>query len=63
MSEELLTVKELAEVLKVKKSWVYGKSRQRGSNAIPMIRAGKYCRFRLEKVLEWLERKGDEARL
>ena len=62
-NEELLTVDELAKKLHTPHSWIYSRTRQTGSDTIPMIRVGKYCRFRLAEVLEWLERKSDEARL
>ena len=60
MTEQLLTVKELAERLKIPVSWVYGKTRKKGGDAIPNIRVGKYSRFRLEEVLDWLELKNKE---
>ena len=52
---ELITVDELADRLKVPKSWVYGKTKEKGSDAIPRIQTGKYIRFDYEKVIEWLE--------
>ena len=51
----LLTVTELAAALRVKPSWVYGETRQTGSGAIPRLKVGKYLRFRLGDVLNWLE--------
>ena len=54
---EFLTPDELAEKLKVNKSWVYRQTRQKGSDSIPRIRAGKYLRFNLPSVLDWLEQK------
>ena len=60
MTEQLLTVKELAERLKTPVSWVYGKTRMKGGDAIPNIRVGKYIRFQLEEVLDWLELKNKE---
>ena len=60
MTEQLLTVEELAEELKTPQSWIYSRTRQTGPDTIPMIRVGKYCRFRLSDVLEWLhKRQGD----
>ncbi|MBC8418526.1 MAG: helix-turn-helix domain-containing protein [Desulfobacterales bacterium] len=50
--EPLLTVEELAAVLKVPRSWIYRMTRLK---KIPVIKAGKYCRFRLSRVLEHLE--------
>ena len=64
MNEQLLTVDELAEYLNFPKSWVYHRTRQRGPNAIPVIRCKKYCRFVISDVLEWLEKQAEgEARL
>ena len=57
MEEKLLDVQQLAEKLVTPKSWIYGRTRQRGPDAIPMIRVGKYCRFRLSDVLAWLEKR------
>ena len=51
----LLSVDELAESLKVPKSWVYSRSREKGPDAIPRIRVGKYLRFELSQVMEWLK--------
>ena len=59
MNQNLLTVDELAESLKVKKSWVYGKSRETGEDSIPMIKVGKYCRFVLDDVLAWLKERNE----
>ncbi len=56
MEDQLLTVELLAKKLNLKKSWVYHRTRQKGSGRIPHYRAGKYCRFRLVDVLEWLKR-------
>lgn len=56
MNEELLTSDELAKEIKTPVSWVYSRTRQKGSDTIPMIRVGKYCRFRLSEVLAWLEK-------
>ena len=55
MNQNLLTVDELAASLSVQKSWVYSKSREKGPGAMPKIKVGKYCRFVLDDVLEWLK--------
>ncbi len=55
MNDCLLDVDELAESLKVRKSWVYSKTRETGPGSIPRLMVGKYCRFRLPDVLAWLE--------
>lgn len=51
----LLTVDDLAQQLKVKPSWIYGETRKTGKGSIPRIRVGKYLRFRLEEVMDWLK--------
>jgi excisionase family DNA binding protein len=58
---ELRTVKELAEALKVKPSWIYGQTRKKGQGSMPKIRVGKYLRFSLEDVLEWLRKRQSET--
>jgi len=52
----LLTVEELAQALKVPKSWVYACTRKK-RDAIPHLRVGRYPRFDLPQVLAWLESK------
>jgi len=54
---ELLTISELAEKLKVTKSWLYAQSRIKGENSIPKLRVGKYIRFDESEVLQWLKEK------
>ena len=50
-----LTIDEMAKILKVPKSWVYSRTRETGPNTIPRVRVGKYLRFRLDDVMDWLE--------
>jgi hypothetical protein len=47
--------KQLADRWNVPVSWVYNQTRQRGPNAIPKLKLGKYCRFIPEVVDAWLE--------
>jgi excisionase family DNA binding protein len=57
---ELLTVDEVAAVLKVSRSWVYEHTRSRGiprSERLPHIKVGKYVRFDARAVRAFLERK------
>jgi len=56
MTDQLLTVEELAEELKTPPSWIYSRTRQTGPDTIPMIKVGKYCRFNLQEVLSWLKK-------
>lgn len=61
MNHDLLTIDELAERVKVRKSWVYGETRKSGEGSIPRLKVGKYLRFSLAEVLEWLRKRPDEA--
>lgn len=51
----LLSTRQLATELNVPKSWVYSQSRRRAPDGIPIVRVGKYLRFELPAVLEWLK--------
>ena len=53
--DSLLTVEDVAELLKLPVSWIYERTRRRGIGRIPGFRLGKYWRFRRAEVLEWLE--------
>jgi excisionase family DNA binding protein len=50
----LLTVEEVASLLHVPVSWVYGRMRKTALERIPAYRVGKYWRFRAEEVMAWL---------
>lgn len=52
----LLTVGDVAGILRVPISWVYQRTRSRTKNRIPGFRLGKYWRFRESDVLAWIER-------
>ena len=56
MSLTLLSVEEIAERLNVPVSWVYSRTREKGPDAIPRLKVGKYVRFELEKVLAWIRK-------
>ena len=60
MPKHLETVDELAARLKVKKGWIYARTRENGPTAIPRIKIGKYLRFEPDEVDAWLERKSGE---
>jgi len=51
----LLNVHEVAELLQVPVSWVYGRTRKRSLERLPGYRLGKYWRFRKDEVLAWVE--------
>lgn len=50
-----LTVHEVAELLQVPVSWVYGRVRKRSTEQLPGYRVGKYWRFREEEILAWVK--------
>src|SRR6266540_3437664 len=55
---ELLTVEEVAGLLKVSPSWVYEHTRSRGTpraERLPHIRIGKYLRFEPGAIRAFLE--------
>ena len=57
---ELLTVADVAGLLRVSKSWVYEHTRSRGvtpTERLPHIRIGKYVRFDAQAVRAFLARK------
>lgn len=54
--QHLLTVREVAALLQVPVSWVYGRMRKRSSEQLPAYRMGKYWRFRGEEILGWIQR-------
>jgi excisionase family DNA binding protein len=57
---ELLTVDEVAKLLKVSKSWVYEHTRNRAtprSEQLPHIKLGKYVRFDPSAIRAFLGRK------
>ena len=52
----LLTVHEVAEILKVPVSWVYEHTRKRGAARLPHFKLGKYLRFEEQALREFLDR-------
>ncbi len=59
MNDYFLTVDELAKSLNVPKSWIYSRTRETGPDAMPSIKVGKYCRFVLDDVLNWLKKQNE----
>jgi len=58
--DELLTVDEVAALLKVPRSWVYEHTRSRGtprSERLPYIKLGKYLRFNAREIREFIQKK------
>ena len=61
---ELLTVDDVATLLKVNRSWVYEHTRSRGTGRaerLPYIKIGKYKRFDPQAVREFLLRRSKIA--
>lgn|GEM_PF-3257209 len=56
LADVLLTVEDVAKLLRVPESWVYERTRMRSADRIPGFRLGKYWRFREADVLAWIER-------
>jgi excisionase family DNA binding protein len=57
---ELLTVEDVAALLRVSKSWVYAHIRSRHmprTDRLPHIKVGKYVRFEMQAVRTFLKRK------
>ena len=57
---ELLTVEDVAALLKVSRTWVYEHTRSRGSaraERLPYLKIGKYKRFDPRSVREFLLRR------
>ncbi|PYU07223.1 MAG: hypothetical protein DMG33_05435 [Acidobacteria bacterium] len=51
----LLILQEVARLLQVPLSWVYGRLRKRSLGRLPGYRLGKYWRFREEEIWGWVE--------
>lgn len=54
---QLLSVHDVADLLQVPVSWVYGHTRDRCPDRIPGFRLGKYWRFDEADVLAWIQRR------
>jgi excisionase family DNA binding protein len=52
---DLLTVGEVAALLKVPVSWVYEHTRRRGMERMPHFKLGKYLRFCEREVFDWVD--------
>ena len=59
--KELLTINELAQKLKVPKSWIYTRTRETEPGSMPRLKIGKYLRFVESDVMEWLINKQREV--
>lgn len=52
----LLTIRQVADLLQVPVSWVYGRTRKRSLERLRGYRLGKYWRFDHDEVLAWVAR-------
>ena len=50
-ANDLMTVPEVAQYLRVPVSWVYGRTR---AQRIPMVRVGKHIRISRRALVTWL---------
>lgn len=57
LAMRLLTVKETAELLRVKPQWVYKMARR---GALPSLRLGRQIRIREESLETWLTERASE---
>jgi excisionase family DNA binding protein len=60
-SPVFLMLKELAELLRVKPRTIYDWVANERKTGIPVERAGGSLRFRLDKVLQWTEGRGQNC--
>lgn len=59
MDKELITINEMAEFLRVPKSWIYARTRETVPDSIPRVKVGKYVRFVKNEVMAWLKRQNE----
>ena len=59
MEQKLIGVNELAEILGVPPSWIYARSRETDPDSIPRLKVGKYVKFELDKVMDWIKEKNE----
>jgi hypothetical protein len=52
----LLTVHEVADLLRVRVSWVYERTRRQGAEKLPHFKLGKYLRFEARTLVEFIQR-------
>ena len=52
MSSRLLTAEQVAQMLGVRRDWVYAQSR---AGCIPTVTLGRYRRYRMEAIEDWID--------
>jgi excisionase family DNA binding protein len=59
--EPILAVEQVAERLQLKPSTVYELSRRRSRHPLPVLRVGKFLRFRWSEIERWLNESREET--
>ncbi len=54
--DEIWTVGDLAEALKIPKTKIYDLTMRKGRTAIPRFKVGRGLRFKKTEVLEWFDK-------
>lgn len=54
MENKILTVAQVAELLKVPISWVYKRTKRRAPDRLPHLKFGKYVRFEERAILAYI---------
>jgi excisionase family DNA binding protein len=55
VGEAILTIQDVAGLLKVPVSWVYDRLRGNARDRLPGYKLGKYWRFRRAEILAWFQ--------
>lgn len=56
--ENLIGIVKMAEKLDVQVSWLYQRTR---TNEIPHYKLGKYVKFDVQKILEWIRKQEEKT--
>jgi excisionase family DNA binding protein len=59
---ELLTVADVAALLKVSKSWIYERTRDGAEDRLPAVKLGKYLRFDRNDLRAYVDAKRAASR-
>jgi excisionase family DNA binding protein len=59
--EPILTIEQVAERLELKPSTIYELTRRRNRHPLPVLRAGKFLRFRWSEIERWLNESREET--
>jgi excisionase family DNA binding protein len=55
-AEDLLTIEEVAALLRVPRSWIYAHTKRKSRLRLPHVKLGKYVRFSKAAILEFIHR-------